>query len=102
MSENDMAGRPGKGASGTKIETILKVFDRRISLNRFEAEAHHDHCLHSTVASLERYGITIGRQWETVPCLRGRASVRCKRYWLDSKPENLLAARALLATWAGS
>lgn len=102
MSENDMAGRPGIGASGTKIETILKVFDRRISLNRFEAEAHHDHCLHSTVASIERYGIEIGRQWETVPCLRGKASVRCKRYWLDSKPENLARTRAQLAIWARS
>ena len=102
MSDDDMAERPGIGAPGTKIETILRVFDRRISLNRFDAEAHHDHCLHSTVASLEAYGIAIGRQWEMVPCLRGRKLVRCKRYWLDSKPENLAAARALLATWGRS
>lgn len=101
MSDNEMAARSGSGAPATKIETILRLFLCGARLNRFDAEQHHDHCLHSTVASLEGYGVAIGRQWEKVPCLGGRAWVRCKRYWLDSKPDNVVAARDLLATWGG-
>ena len=94
-------GTPNEGSDrdGTKIAAILRVFVRPLSLNRFEAERHHDHCLHTTVATLEGYGITIGREWEKVPCLRGRKVTRCKRYWLDNTPENLLAANNLLAVW---
>lgn len=83
---------------GSKIENMLRVFLRGYDLNRFEAEDHHDHCLHSTVSTLQNgYGIKIARKSETVPCLRGRSSVRCMRYWLDTAPDNLAAARALLA-----
>ena len=111
MTDKEMAARPETIATTsstqqadviattTKIETILRVFVPGASLNRFEAERHHDHCLHSTVASLEGYGITIGRQWEKVPCLGGRAWVRCKRYWLERQPDNVAAAQALLAVW---
>ena len=85
--------------TGTKLETILRVFLRGVSLNRFQAEDHHDHCLHSTVSTLQNgFGILIARKSETVPCLHGRSTVRCMRYWLDTAPDNLVAARALLGT----
>jgi hypothetical protein len=81
----------------SKLATVLGLFIRPISLNRFEAESHHDHCLHSTVSSLEDYGVKIARRWETVPCLGGAATVRCKRYWLDTTADNIAFSRALLA-----
>lgn len=84
----------------TKIATMLDLFLRGRNFNRFEAEDHHDHCLHSTVSTLQNgFGIIINRMSETVPCLRGRSTVRCKRYWLDTSPDNIAAARALLAYW---
>ena len=84
---------------GTKLKTILLQFVMGRNMNRFEAENHHDHCLHSTVSTLQNdYSILIARQSETVPCLRGRSSVRCMRYWLDTSPNNIAAARALLST----
>ena len=82
----------------TKIETMLRLFVQGYNLNRFEAEAHHDHCLHSTVSTLQNsYGIKIARMTETVLCLGGKATVRVKRYWLETSAENIAAARALLA-----
>jgi hypothetical protein len=82
----------------TKLATILREFCMGRNMNRFEAEAHNDHCLHSTVSTLKNgYGIEIEREFETVPCLRGRRRVRCKRYWLDTTPANTAAARMLLA-----
>lgn len=88
-----LTGRPR-----TKLATILREFLRGRNMNRFEAEAHNDHCLHSTVSTLQNgYGIKIERMFETVPCLRGRRQVRCKRYWLNATLDNIAAARALLA-----
>ena len=82
----------------SKLETILRLFKMGRNMNRFEAEDHHDHCLHSTVSTLQNvYGIKIARQSETVPCLRGRSSVRCMRYWLDTSHDNITAARELLS-----
>lgn len=82
----------------TKLATILREFVKGRNMNRFEAEAHNDHCLHSTVSTLKNsYGIHIDRMFETVPCVGGCAVVRCKRYWLDTIPENITAARALLS-----
>jgi len=81
----------------TKLATILREFLRGRNMNRFEAEAHNDHCLHSTVSTLQNgYGIQIERMFETVPCLRGRRTVRCKRYWFDASQDNITAAWALL------
>lgn len=81
----------------SKLETMLALFVQGRNFNRFEAENHHDHCLHSTVSTLQNgYGIKIDRVSETVPCLRGRSTVTCKRYWLDTSPDNITAARALL------
>jgi hypothetical protein len=89
---------PQNDKPGTKLKTILLQFLIGRNMNRFEAEQHHDHCLHSTVSTLQNdYGILIARQSETIPCLRGRSSVRCMRYWLDTRPDNITAARALLS-----
>lgn len=95
-----MAGGPGKAAP-TKLLTMLLLLLSGRSLNRFEAERHHDHCLHSTVASIEGYGVKVARIWERVPCLHGRATTRCKRYWLARDADNVLAARALAAQLGG-
>lgn len=92
----ESASRNSAEDGDTKIKSILAAFLSGTSLNRFEAEGLHDHCLHSTVSSITAYGITISREWETVPCLRGRSRVRCKRYWLDNNPENVALARSLL------
>ena len=83
----------------TKIATILLAFTRGVSLNRFDAERYHDHCLHSTVATLESNGIQIVRDWEKVPCVNGRAEARVKRYRLETSPRNIVAARNLLQHW---
>lgn len=82
----------------TKLETVLRQFVMGRNFNRFEAEDFHDHCLHSTVSTLQNgYGIKIDSEFETVPCLRGRSTVRCKRYWLNTSPDNIAAARVLLS-----
>lgn len=76
---------------------MVKVFLTGKSLNRFEAERHNDHCLHSTVAALEKDGIVFDRKWETVPCVGGSAFIRVKRYWLKPTLENLASATAYLS-----
>jgi len=66
-----------------KIHRTLEGLTRR-SWNRFEAEPLlHDHCLPSTVAEIQStYGITIAREYETVPGYQGLPT-RCCRYWLS-------------------
>lgn len=109
----DTASGPGEDAtpSGTgtptsdrinKIAAILRLFFDGERLNRFEAERYHEHCLNSTVSTLQNsFGIKIDRVTEIVPCVRGRKRTPCRRYWLLRTPENLDAARALLARWEG-
>lgn len=111
MSQKEMAARPETiattsdskqsdiSARQTKIGTILDLLLRGHTLNRFEAERHHDHCLHSTVSSIQDCGVLVDREWERVPCMGGHSTVRCKRYWLRSTPDNLTAARTLLNVW---
>lgn len=87
-----------KAPKTTKLATILGLLVRGISLNRFEAEHHHDHCLNSTISALQnRHRIVIDCERETVPCLSGAASVSVNRYWLNTKPDNIKRARDLLA-----
>jgi hypothetical protein len=58
--------------TSTKIETILGSFLADRSLNRFEAEPLHDHCLNSTVSTLQNgHGVKIDRAREIAPCLGG-------------------------------
>ena len=89
---------PNDSKRPSKLATILRLFIQGHNLNRFEAEGHHDHCLHSTVSSLEDRGVRIARHWETVPCLGGKKTVRCMRYWLDTTMDNPSYARSLLST----
>lgn len=87
-----------KASKTTKLATILGLLVSGQSLNRFEAERHHDHCLHTTISTLQNgHAVQIERQWETVPCKHGQERTRVCRYWLSNKPENILRARVLLA-----
>ncbi len=87
-----------KALKSTKLATILRLLVNSKSLNRFEAEHHHDHCLNSTISALQNgHGIQIERERESVPCLGGMATVSVNRYWLNTKPDNVKRARDLLA-----
>ena len=88
----------GDDAPIGKHARILKAFLEGRSLNRFEAEALHDHCLNSTVSALQNnFGIVIDRNRESVPCVNGKASVSVNRYRLNAKPTNIKRARDALA-----
>lgn len=94
-----MLSGAGKDAT-TKLSTMLALFVRGRTLNRFEAEECHDHCLHTTVSTLKNnHDLSFNAEWETVPCLGGRSWVRVKRYSLLTTPTNLRAAKTLLALW---
>lgn len=100
MINNAMPSGAGKDATGSKLSTMLALFVRGRTLNRFEAEDYHDHCLHTTVSTLKNtHGLAFNAEWETVPCLGGRSWVRVKRYSLLTAPTNLRGAKALLALW---
>lgn len=67
----------------TKKAVILAVLKTR-SLNRFEAERHGDHCLHSTISCLRAEGHIFHDEWEIVPTRFGRET-RVKRYrWIQT------------------
>jgi len=86
-------GGSGDAAPIGKHATVLKAFVEGRSLNRFEAEALHDHCLNSTVSALQNnFGIVIDRDRETVPCVNGKASTSVNRYRLNTMPENIKRA----------
>lgn len=79
-----------------KWQRVLEAFITGKSYNRFESERLlHDHCLHSTVSSLERKGVTIFREFETVLGWRSNPTRVC-RYWLDRSEANLRKAKNLL------
>lgn len=64
------------------------------SYNRFEAEkALNDHCLHSTISTLQDKGLTILREYENVPGFKG-IPTQVRRYWIA--PESLSDALKLL------
>lgn len=88
---------------GKKWATVLRYLLNVGSLNRFEAETRvNDHCLHTSIASLRRdFGIECGRAFETVPCLKGRATTKVKRYWIEPSPDNLKRARDALGQCKG-
>ncbi len=79
-----------------KTTLILKLLYEGKSLNRFEAEHYNDHCLNSTISTIERYGISINRNWESVPCINGKSTIKVKRYWIDASPENIKIAQQKL------
>jgi hypothetical protein len=79
---------------GTKKFNIIQHFLEGLSLNRFEAEALGDHCLHSTVSTLVNHlGLEISRKWEAVPNRFG-GTTRVKRYWFSES--DIAAIRKLL------
>lgn len=99
MSNKNMTERSGINTpKKTKLATILTILVSGKSLNTFEAEHHHDHCLNTTVSTLQNgHGIVIDRERETVPCLSGTATVSVCRYWMNTKSDNIQRARDLLA-----
>lgn len=77
-----------------KWKRVLAALVLGRNYNRFEAEkALNDHCLHSTISTLQDKGITVLREFETVPGFRG-IPTQVKRYWIG--PESLPVALDLL------
>jgi|GEM_PF-2416649 len=84
----------------TKVRRVLNHFMEGFSSNRFEAERRlHDHCLHSTVSTLQNeYGIEISRQFETVPGFEGNPT-QCCRYWIDPEERERIKKEALTTSY---
>jgi len=79
-----------------KWQRVLAALVSGKSYNRFEAERHlNDHCLHTTVSTLQSMGLTVQREFETVPGYLNIPTRVC-RYWLDRSKANLTRAAALL------
>lgn len=79
---------------------VLNALISGRSWNRYEAARElADHCLHTTVAIIQRKGVPIARSTETVPGYMGVPTDVC-RYWLD--PANRPAALALIERTRGS
>lgn len=77
-----------------KWERVLRAFLTGRSFNRFEAERQlADHCLHSTVSTIQEKGVPIARKTEKVPGYMG-IPTDCCRYWLE--PAHRAAALKLL------
>ena len=77
-----------------KWKRVLRAFHDGATLNRFEAErALHDHCLHSTVSTIQAKGVTILRRLERVPGYQGIPTEVC-RYRIA--PESRQRAAELL------
>jgi len=68
-----------------KWKRVLDAFLTGRSFNRFQAERElHDHCLHSTVSTLQSMGVTILRRMETVSGFMG-CPTEVMRYWLAAE-----------------
>ena len=79
-----------------KWQRVLKAFLDGKSFNRFEAERQlNDHCLHTTVSTLQSFGVTIFREYETVSGWQGIPTRVC-RYWIDKSSENIKRAYGLI------
>lgn len=64
----------------TKTARILEELLVR-KLNRFDAEQIGDHCLNSTISSLQGLGLNIARQRVSVPTRFGKPVKVCE-YWV--------------------
>lgn len=85
---------------GTKLGRVLRALADGERHHRFTAERKlHDHCLHSTVAKLERMGLRVDRQWVTVRGFEG-AETRVMLYWLSDGQRQ--RARELLGIERGT
>ncbi len=77
-----------------KWKRVLRAFYEGNTLNRFEAERSvNDHCLHSTVSTIQAKGVAILRKTERVPGFMG-IPTECCRYWIA--PQSRQRARELL------
>lgn len=81
----------------TKADRVLAALMAGRSFNRFEAERQlHDHCLHSTIAQLQRLrSVTIERQYETVSGYQGHPT-SCCRYWITPEERQRIEDRRRL------
>ena len=81
----------------TKADRVLAALMSGHSFNRFEAERQlHDHCLHSTVAQLQRVKkLTIKRKYETVTGYQGSPTSVC-RYWITPEENKRIMSRRRL------
>ncbi len=78
-----------------KWRRVLEALASGQSYNRFEAERQlNDHCLHSTVSTIQSLGVPVGRRYETVPGYRGLPTRVC-RYKLS--PEAIERAKEMLS-----
>lgn len=67
----------------SKLFKVLQALSTGKSFNRFEAERElHDHCLHSTVSTIQSRGIQVYRERESVPCVGGTKTTDVMRYRL--------------------
>lgn len=78
--------------SPTKGQRILAVLIGGRSLTRFDSEELGDHCLPSTVATLQRQGARIQRERIKIDGRFG--CFHCCRYWIDDADRD--RARLLL------
>lgn len=79
-----------------KWQRVLSALLDGRTFNRFESERQlNDHCLHTTVSTLQDMGVTILRQFETVPGYQGIPTRVC-RYWLEQSEPNMRRASILL------
>jgi hypothetical protein len=114
MSKKEMAARPDTTATTssnqhadgtattTKSETILRHFVGGSSLNRFETERHHDHCLHSTVPSLAARFATAGHTLQRTAPQDGPVTYYAERRGLVRDLPTLDDARPLLVQIGGA
>jgi len=74
-----------------KWQRVLAAMVEGRSFNRFEAErVLNDHCLHSTVSTIQAKGLPIERHDEVVPGYQGIPTHVC-RYWIsDANRERAL------------
>jgi hypothetical protein len=93
------AGKPLKYTAGprpdSKEHAVLAAPATGRSYNRFEAARElGDWCIHSTMSSIQKRGVTVARKDEAVP---GRTGKPCHvmRYWLT--PGERAKARTLTA-----
>lgn len=78
---------------------VLQALAEGKSFNRFEADRElHDHCLHSTVSTIQGLGIQVHREREIVPCLGGAKTTDVMRYRL--LPPEIKKAERLLGVTA--
>jgi hypothetical protein len=96
-------GKPGSevkqgqtnGSTPPKWQRVLAALLTGKTYNRFEAARQlHDHCLHSTVSTIQSKGVPIHRREERIPGYQG-IETRCCRYWLPQS--SFQKAREILA-----